>query len=387
MMRYLLTIILLIAVGVVKAQTSDQQAEIDALNERIAKLEKRSEVWDKLKPAFKLSGYLQAGYDYLWTEDGTTTSNIHLRRARVSLQGDIYKGKKGAKASYRLQIDLCKDLPIMDLWAKYQPVNQFGIQAGQFKVPVSIENTDYAATKLEFITYSQPVQRLARLSSSDLQGVNSSGRDIGLQLYGGFIKRDGFSIINYEVGVFNGTGINTKDNNKSKDIAARLTIQPIKNLKIAAYYMGGETNATSLVTKYPAMAPTGSDINLTYLDYNCYGGGFDYNNKYIFARAEYLGGQTGDYLSGGVYALVGYKFLNKCSVGIRYSYFDENLNGESTVPVQNAYSVALSYHPWKHLRLQAEYTRQVYENLPAVVASSDIKKSENCLYFMVTALF
>ena len=88
MKRYLLTIILLIAVGVVKAQTSDQQAEIDALNERIAKLEKRSEVWDKLKPAFKLSGYLQAGYDYLWTEDGTTTSNIHLRRARVSLQGD-----------------------------------------------------------------------------------------------------------------------------------------------------------------------------------------------------------------------------------------------------------------------------------------------------------
>ena len=189
------------------------------LKERVAKLEKRSEVWDKLKPAFKFSGYIQAGYDYLWNEDGTKTSTFHLRRARMTMQGDVFKGEKGAKASYRLQIDLCKDLPIMDLWAKYQPVNQFGIQAGQFKVPVSIENTDYAATKLEFITYSQPVQRLARLSSSDLQGVNSSGRDIGLQLYGGFIKRDGFSIINYEVGVFNGTGINTKDNNKSKDIA------------------------------------------------------------------------------------------------------------------------------------------------------------------------
>ena len=52
MKRYLFTIILLIAVGVVKAQTSDQQAEIDALNERIAKLEKRSEVWDKLKPGY-----------------------------------------------------------------------------------------------------------------------------------------------------------------------------------------------------------------------------------------------------------------------------------------------------------------------------------------------
>ena len=387
MKRILLTIILFIAAGVVKAQTSEPQAEIDALNERIAKLEKRSEVWDKLKPAFKFSGYIQAGYDYMWDEEGTNTSSFHLRRARMSLAGDIYNGKKGAKASYRIQIDLCKELPIMDLWAKYQPINQFGVQAGQFKVPISIENTDYAATQLEFITYSHPVQRLARLSSSDMQGVNSSGRDIGLQLYGGFIKRDGFSIINYEIGVFNGTGINVKDNNKSKDVAGRLTIRPIADLKIAAYYMGGETNATNLVTKYPTMVDANSNTNLSYLAYNRYGGGFDYENKFLFARAEYLGGKTGNYLSSGLYALVGYKFLEKCSVGVRYSYFNENMNGESPTPVQTNYSVALSYHPWKYLRVQAEYTRQNYEKLPAEFVSSAIKKNENCLYFMVSAIF
>lgn len=387
MKRYLLTIISLILAGTLSAQSVDSQAEIDALNERIAKLEKRSEVWDKLKPAFKFSGYIQAGYDYLWNEEGTQTSTFHLRRARMSLQGDIYKGARGAKASYRLQIDLCKELPIMDLWVKYQPVNQFGIQAGQFKVPISIENTDYNAIQLEFITYAQPVQRLVRMSSSDMQGVNSSGRDTGVQLYGGFIKRDGYSIINYEVGVFNGTGINAKDNNKSKDVAARLTIQPMKDLKIAAYYMGGETNATSLIGKYPGMVAEVSNVNTSYLDYNRYGGGVDYENKYIFARAEYLGGQTGDYLSSGLYAQVGYKFLEKCTVGVRYSYFDENINGDSPTPVQTNYSVALSYFPWKNLRLQAEYTRQNYDNLQNVVASSDFKRGENCLYFMISAIF
>jgi hypothetical protein len=387
MKRYLLTIVSLILAGTLSAQSVDSQAEIDALNERIAKLEKRSEVWDKLKPAFKFSGYIQAGYDYLWNEEGTQTSTFHLRRARMSLQGDIYKGARGAKASYRLQIDLCKELPIMDLWVKYQPVNQFGIQAGQFKVPISIENTDYNAIQLEFITYAQPVQRLVRMSSSDMQGVNSSGRDAGVQLYGGFIKRDGYSIINYEVGVFNGTGINAKDNNKSKDVAARLTIQPMKDLKIAAYYMGGETNATSLIGKYPGMVAEASNVNTSYLDYNRYGGGVDYENKYIFARAEYLGGQTGDYLSSGLYAQVGYKFLEKCTVGVRYSYFDENINGDSPTPVQTNYSVALSYFPWKNLRLQAEYTRQNYDNLQNVVASSDFKRGENCLYFMISAIF
>lgn len=378
MKKFILSIIVLAFAGTLSAQEpTNQQAQIDSLNLRIAKLEKRSQVWDKLKPAFKVSGYIQAGYDYLWNEDGTTTSTFHLRRARISLQGDIYKGAKGAKASYRLQIDLCKELPIMDLWVKYQPINQFGVQFGQFKVPVSIENTDYNATKLEFINYANTVQRLVRMSSSDLQGINSSGRDIGALLYGGFIKKDGFSIINYEVGVFNGSGINTKDKNKSKDIAARLTIQPLQKLKIAAYYMGGETDASSLIEKYPTMVVDNSGVNTKYLDYNRYGGGFDFNNKHIFARSEYIGGQTGAMRSEGVYAQVGYKFLNKCSVGVRFDYFDENKADDGN---QMNYSVAASYHPWKYLRLQAEYTRQTYNH---IVGS----KNSNGLYLMVSAIF
>lgn len=378
MKKFILYIIALAFVGTLSAQeVTNQQAQIDSLNLRIAKLEKRSQVWDKLKPAFKVSGYIQAGYDYLWNEDGTTTSTFHLRRARISLQGDIYKGAKGAKASYRLQIDLCKELPIMDLWVKYQPVNQFGVQFGQFKVPISIENTDYNATKLEFINYANTVQRLVRMSSSDLQGINSSGRDIGALLYGGFIKKDGYSIINYEVGVFNGSGINTKDKNKSKDIAARLTIQPLQKLKIAAYYMGGETDASSLIEKYPTMVVDNSGVNTKYLGYNRYGGGFDFNNKHIFARSEYIGGQTGAMRSEGVYAQVGYKFLNKCSVGVRFDYFDENKADNGN---QMNYSVAASYHPWKHLRLQAEYTRQTYNH---IVGS----KNSNGLYLMVSAIF
>ena len=378
MKKFILYVIALAFAGTLSAQEqTNQQAQIDSLNLRIAKLEKRSQVWDKLKPAFKVSGYIQAGYDYLWNEDGTTTSTFHLRRARISLQGDIYKGAKGAKASYRLQIDLCKELPIMDLWVKYQPINQFGVQFGQFKVPVSIENTDYNATKLEFINYANTVQRLVRMSSSDLQGINSSGRDIGAMLYGGFIKKDGYSIINYEVGVFNGSGINTKDKNKSKDIAARLTIQPLQKLKIAAYYMGGETDASSLIEKYPTMVVDNSGVNTKYLGYNRYGGGFDFNNKHIFARSEYIGGKTGAMRSEGVYAQVGYKFLNKCSVGVRFDYFDENKADNGN---QMNYSVAASYHPWKYLRLQAEYTRQTYNH---IVGS----KNSNGLYLMVSAIF
>ena len=374
MKRFILTILSLCTLGVVAAQNTTE-ADVEALQQRVEKLEKRAKVWDKLKPAFKLSGYIQAGYDYLWNEDGTKTSTFHLRRARMSLQGDIFKGKNGAKASYRIQIDLCKELSIMDLWAKYQPVNQFGVQVGQFKLPVSIENTDYNATKLEFVNYAQVVQRLARLGSGDMTGISSTGRDMGVQLFGGFIKKDGFSIINYEVGVFNGAGINAKDNNKSKDVAARLTIQPAKKLKIAGYYHWGEADATTLATKYPAIINGWN--NTKYVAYSRYGGGVDYNNKFLYARSEYIGGKTGDLTSEGAYVQVGYKFLGKCAVGVRFDYFDEDVNVEGN---QINYSAAISYRPWKYLRVQAEYTLQQYRKMGN-------KPNGNCLYFMVTALF
>ena len=376
MKRIFVAILFVVSLGAVTAQTVDQQAEIDALNQRIAKLEKRAQVWDKIKPALQLSGYLQAGYDLLWDKEGTQTSSLHLRRARMTLQGDIYKGEKGAKASYRLQVDLCKSPVILDLWAKFQPVNQFGVQIGQFKVPISIENTDYNATRLEFISYAQTVQAMSRNGSSDMTGINSSGRDIGVQFAGGFIKKDGFSLINYEVGVFNGAGINIKDNNKSKDVAARFTVQPLKKLKIAAYYLQGEAVITSLVDKYPAMAEGWNNLN--YVTYNRYGGGVDYSNDYLFARSEVIAGDTGECSSAGVYAQVGYKLRDKFSVGIRYDYFDPDVN--TSALQQTAYTVALSYLPWKHLRLQAEYTLKQY-------AKTSQKPVTNCLYFMATAMF
>lgn len=373
MKKIVLSILGLCTVGIVAAQSVDAQTQIDSLNNRIAKLEKRSAVWDKLKPAFKFSGYIQAGYDYLWDDEATTTSTFHLRRARVSLQGDIYKGAKGAKASYRLQLDFCRTPTVVDLWMKYQPINAFGIQVGQFKLPISIENTDYNAVKLEFINYAQVVQRLARLGSSDMTGIGSTGRDIGAMLYGGFIKKDGFSVINYEVGVFNGAGINTKDNNKSKDIAARMTIQPLKRLKIAGYYQYGEGNITSaLVKKYAGIGKTGANVA-----YSRYGGGADFSNDFLFARAEYIGGKTGDLLSQGAYAQVGYKFLQKCSAGVRLDYFDEDTKASGH---QINYVAALSYYPFKFLRLQAEYARQQYYNLQG-------SKNGNCIYLMATAIF
>lgn len=360
-----------------KEQTESLQAQIEQMQKQIDKLEKREKTKAKVKEVFskyiKISGYIQAGYDY--KDEGSGTSTFHLRRARFTINGTAWENKKGGVADYRLQVDFARSPVIVDLWARYQPVYEWGIKAGQFKLPISIENTDYNATKLEFINYAMPVQRLARLGSGDMTGISSTGRDIGVQMQGGFIRRKGFSIINYEVGIFNGAGINTKDNNKTKDVAARLTIQPLKLLKIAGYYQYGEGDATSLQNKYPGIVT--DHTALKYVSYSRYGGGADYNNDFLFARAEYIGGKTGDLCSEGAYAQVGYKFLKKCTAGVRFDYFDENTHGAG---YQFNYSVALSYRPWKYLRLQAEYTYQQYCKMPGAT-------NGNCLYLMVTGMF
>lgn len=175
----------------------------------------------------RISGYLQLGYE--WSDDAST---FFVKRARVDFQGDI-----SPKIDYRLQLEFASP-KIVDIYLRYKPLEALNVQVGQFKVPFSIENTHYVPLKYEFIEYSMAVCRL--MGFTDVCGVNATGRDLGAQLYGGLIDRDGYSILNYNVGVFNGEGINIKDKNKSKDVVARLMVQPLRALSFAGYYYWGE---------------------------------------------------------------------------------------------------------------------------------------------------
>jgi hypothetical protein len=91
------------------------EAQVDSLELRIAKLEKRAKVWDKLKQHFKISGFIQA--QYIWQnavlsrdEMGVSLtkgeSTFNLRRARLSLAGDIFRGKKAGRPTIACRLIL-----------------------------------------------------------------------------------------------------------------------------------------------------------------------------------------------------------------------------------------------------------------------------------------
>ena len=363
-----ITLTLGYAVAVSAQEVKDTATE--SLEDRMTKNEKRTARLEKLKQYASLSGFIQAEYD--WLDDGTngnttSSSSFYIRRLRFTIAGDLYKGKAG-KLDYRAYFDLARvknpnPNPILDMWMRYQPVKEFGIQLGQFKNPITFE-ASISPSKYDFIDFSYAVSNLAKMGSNDVAGLNVTARDIGFQLFGGFIHRDGYSILNYNIGLVNGSGINVKDNNKSKDIFARLTVKPTADFALAAYYQWGEANLSSFTAeKFAEYGWTGS---AEYVTMHRWGGGFNYDGKKAFARGEYIAGLTGALASEGAYIEGGKRFHLPKNAGMLWAgamvdYFCRNTFDYIERDTQNAiidmrYSVCVGYTPFKYLRVQLAYS-------------------------------
>lgn len=314
------------------------------------------------------SGFLQAGYTYT----DANTSTFLLRRARLVLQGDLYKGDAG-KFDYKLQVELTGTPKILDLFFRYRLNDEFGIKLGQYKSPLSIENSEYNPAKLEFINYSLVVQRLARMSGTDLSGYNQNGRDLGLEFVGSAFKQDGYSLLNYELAIFNGNKLNTNDDNQSKDIVGRLIVKATKELSFAGYYQWGEGVLPEYVDSLHKYVAQTAD---SYVPLQRYGGGIAYKADNAFARAEYIGGKIDDAKAGGFYIAGGYEIAKHLMLTARYDYFSDNTD-DKDYNVEQDYTVGLNYNPWKPVDFKLNYTHHNYNS----------KTDLNGLYLMATVKY
>ena len=289
------------------------------------------------------SGYFQAGYN----TDFDFNNSFYIKRARLAVAGTLFQDEYYGKFEYKVQAELAGSPKLVDYFVKYTLRDEFGVQFGQFKTPLSIENSEYAPLKLEMIDYSLLVQRLCKMSAADMSGAGSStGREMGIQFYGNLLKLDdGHPLIRYNVAVFNGNGINKVDDDKRKDIMARLMVYPIKDLCVAGYYM-------RTVGPHPDVAPEYNDYDWYIFDR--YGGGVAYDSEYAWLRAEYMAGHTFGYRNEGAYGTVGYKFNKQLGVGFRYDYF--TTNSRESGHVQQYYTGGVYWYPLSRLRVQLNYT-------------------------------
>ena len=246
----------------------------------------------------KLSGYGMTQYQYSGQKDAESNS-FNIRMARIALEGRI-----AGDFYWKTQIqfngntsNLGSSPRMVDLFAEWQKYEYFKVKIGQFKNPFTFENPMHPIDQ-GFMGYSQNVSKLAGFS--DRAGEHASnGRDIGLQLQGDFLKNaNGRNLLHYQVGVFNGQGINTKDVDNQKNVIGGVWLMPVSGMRIGAFGWTGsyarKGNWTEFVA-YPASSVTPGATKdpehkneVRKLAQNRYAFSFEYKKEGWTVRSEYI---------------------------------------------------------------------------------------------------
>lgn len=186
----------------------------------------------------KLSGYALTQYQADFGNSSSKAENsFNIRMLRLAVDGrvasDFYWK---AQLQFNGNTSTLGNSPRMvDLFAEWQRYDFVRIKAGQFKRPFTFENPMNPIDQ-GFMSYAQGVSKLAGFS--DRSGSHASnGRDIGVQLQGDLLKApsSGRPLLHYQVGIYNGQGINTKDVDQQKDLIGGLWVMPVKGMRIGAF--------------------------------------------------------------------------------------------------------------------------------------------------------
>lgn len=329
-------------------------------------LAERLSAWERIRARLpRISGYLQLGYE--WLEH--TSSEFFIRRVRLDFQGDL-----APKLDYRFHVELVSPR-LLDAYLRYRPFDQLNLQVGEFKIPFSIENTEYPPTRFEFIDYPMALVRL--MGFNDICGLTATGRDLGAQLYGGFWRREGRHLLCYNLALFNGEGVNAADRNRSKDFVARLTLRPMDGLQVSGSWYWGEYGEHSRKrVRYAA--------------------GVCYDRGRFMLRGEYLLGVTGlpaaepgarpvEQESQGWYVAAGWRATRSLQPVVRCDTFEEDLRWNLR---QTNYTAGLLWTPLKYLRCQLNYTfEDHYADAKARAAAAGRDFGRHRVAVMLTGMF
>lgn len=332
----------------------------------------------------KLSGYGMLQYQGS-TKKGDKSNSFNLRLARISLDGRILDDWYWkAQIQFNGNTSTLGSSPrVVDLFAEWQKYPFFMVKAGQFKRPFTYENPMHPIDQ-GFMGYSQNINALAGFS--DRAGAQASnGRDIGIQIQGDFLKNSaGRNLIHYQVGVFNGQGINTADVDEQKDLIGGFWVMPAKGLRLGAFGWVGsyarkgtwETLAQDGITKE-------THTGVRKLQQRRYAFSAEYKANDWTVRSEYIhstgkafktrnqkAGDTSDCTvneaigdqADGVYALlIAPVVKKKVYAKVRYDMYRPKAEWNS---MKTQYEVGINYLFHKNIQINAEYALINDRSLP-----------------------
>ncbi|QUB46391.1 porin [Prevotella sp. oral taxon 475] len=196
----------------------------------------------------KLSGFILSQYQYSG-QHGAHSNSFNIRMARLSLEGRILRD-----FFWKTQVQfngntatLGQSPRVVDLFAEWQKYKTLRVKFGQFKRPFTFENPLHPIDQ-GFMSVSQSVTKLSGFA--DRTGEHASnGRDLGLQVQGDVLPNSqGRALLHYQVGVYNGQGINVKDVDQRKDVIGGVWVMPIKGLRLGVFGWRGSYSRTGSYT-------------------------------------------------------------------------------------------------------------------------------------------
>lgn len=299
--------------------------------------QKLDNVVNTLKERITLEGYVQLGYTYNDQPAGKTNT-FDIKRAILMARGRITD-----RWTCYFMYSLANTPKVLEAYTEYRFLPEISVRVGQFKTMYSIENP-MSPSVLELINVnSQATNYLAGYNGSDPLYGSTSGRDMGLLVYGDLFK----SLISYKLAVMNGQGINLKDGNNQKDIVGNLMVNPLKWLSVGGSFIRGKGCAVAASDVNPTIQPGDNYTR------NRWAGGLKIKLKQLDFRSEYLAGEDGEVKSHGYYATASVHALPKLDVIASYDYLNKNKAADDQ---QTNYVAGLQWWFYPKCRLQVQYT-------------------------------
>jgi len=298
-----------------------------------------------------LFGYAQGKYNM--TKTGSTTDNS-FSIARIILMANAELTRK---LSFFLMLDVGTTQAskiLHEYYAQYAFLPELKLRVGQFKTPYTMENI-ISPTLLGNINLNEGTRYMAGIAGDPLYG-NYAGRDLGLMITGDAIPAsDGHRYLNYSLGLFNGAGINTRDNNRHKDVAAMLNVLPIRELTLSASMILGKGNARD-VDQFAAVEQ-GKDYTR-----NRWSVGAELNWRPLKLRTEYMWGKNGPVGNRAFYAEFWCRLFRGLDLVLDYDHLNKNTALDKAAreaspawTSTNNYLIGLQYWFYKKCRLSTQY--------------------------------
>jgi hypothetical protein len=303
----------------------------------------------------KFNGLLQAWFA---TGNGGFNDTFRVRRAELKFTGEITPQVK-----WTVMLDPAKALSLNNTFTttggtsvvKENNVNQasrilqdafitlsyfrrVNINVGQFKLPLSLEGLQSSA--------GLDTERALFASDRERGGNYGDVRDVGVMLYGPLTSR-----IDYQVGLFNGSGENQNDVDKSdqKAVAGRLVARPsfFKGLQLGGSGVWGNGQRSDR----PRRDRLGAE--------------FLYQRGLLTLKSEFMTGKDGLLQRRGFYGHFAYHFTPKWEGIFRFDSWDPDIRRQTNAAdvIERDYVAGFNYFITEsHVKFQFNYLRKTFAN-------------------------